>query len=866
MASALIGVSCAIAWSSEGGAWLLTTEGKRIEAPVTCLGNGQFRVGETTLGLDAIAQVHLREIKPATEFILPPDPPVGSTAGGLPEGWSSVDIGRARQPGSATYTVENANDTNRAGIFQFKTVSLGLYGRADSCQFVHRSMAGDGQLIAQVLSASPTERSAISGIMIRASLDPGAPRVAMGITTGDGGLFHYRERPGIDSRIKKLREGKAPGWVKIERRGKVFHGFYSADGKNWELLESVTLPVSGEVRAGLFAASHRENLANTSRVAHVHVLTQLSRNNETRVLLYEGSTLAGELENSVAPRFVISRNQQKFSLTTNQVARLLFRALPEAAEERLRYARSGYFTRRGDYQEAVWQGIEQGLLKFRVRQNLQSLMPGVEVAAVFLKDFLVGSARFEVRTIRGDIFYVSQIQWQGKNARIEIPEVGEIVIPADELAHVRQLGALGGTQPAANDAGKTASASRVETRAGKVIAGQLRFTSDGVALKLGGTTEQTLRWNDILNFSREPGQEQTGSELARLSPDWQANDMGHLFIRGTHQWSGSNLVMLSGGNDFHRNRDSLYYMWKSLEGNGEVTVCLRDLQGANDTDRAGVMIRERLDSGARTWFAGQTLKRGLGLFRRSSPVGSLDNGATRESTAPVWLKIERDGRNLNAFFSHDGKKWSELGSDSLEMTTRIYVGIAVTSQSPQTMARAVFTDLSAASFSAVTFKPRLQLVSGTEIPGTIIAADDTLIKFAPEDGLERTIPQSAVARLVFQPLTGELASSLVPGRAGVLLRNGDFMEAEFRSLEKDQIKVSSTIFGLRIFKIADEAMALVLRDVVTVPNAAQFRLADDSCYRTKDYQFQDGQLLVRESSLGEVKIPMKNLRGFQRGQ
>ena len=98
---------------------------------------------------------------------------------------------------------------------------------------------------------------------------------------------------------------------------------------------------------------------------------------------------------------------------------------------------------------------------------------------------------------------------------------------------------------------------------------------------------------------------------------------------------------------------------------------------------------------------------------------------------------------------------------------------------------------------------------GSRIASNVVSADDSAVKFTEGTYPER-VSTVNVARIVMRPVPVKHRITCDPG--DVLLRNGDFIEGEFRSLKEDWLVVDSVIFGVKVYGL-DEVMALVLAKV-----------------------------------------------------
>jgi hypothetical protein len=103
-----------------------------------------------------------------------------------------------------------------------------------------------------------------AGVMIRQTLDPDSAFAAVYVT-GDSGV-HYQARlramieatGDTDVATAEQTALREPAWIKIERTGDQFSGYYSTDGVNWTAMSwnPQTLVVAGPVYIGLAVTSH----------------------------------------------------------------------------------------------------------------------------------------------------------------------------------------------------------------------------------------------------------------------------------------------------------------------------------------------------------------------------------------------------------------------------------------------------------------------------------------------------------------------------------------------------------------------------------------------------------------------------------
>jgi hypothetical protein len=109
---------------------------------------------------------------------------VGNASAALPVGWTSQDIGTtggSSEESGGTWTV-TADGTD-------------IWGNSDEFRYVYLPLAGNGQMIARVVSNGSGSNSwAKGGVMIREALYDGSKYAMMVVTgsAGGGATFHWR--------------------------------------------------------------------------------------------------------------------------------------------------------------------------------------------------------------------------------------------------------------------------------------------------------------------------------------------------------------------------------------------------------------------------------------------------------------------------------------------------------------------------------------------------------------------------------------------------------------------------------------------------------------------------------------------------
>ena len=103
----------------------------------------------------------------------------------------------------------------------------------------------------QVSSLTVAGNYSTAGIMARSSLDADSANVYMSASPVNY-RFKNRDTTGATTNIDGTGSNSYPNvWVRLQRVGNVFNGYYSSDGVNWTLFSSATVSLPATVDLGL---------------------------------------------------------------------------------------------------------------------------------------------------------------------------------------------------------------------------------------------------------------------------------------------------------------------------------------------------------------------------------------------------------------------------------------------------------------------------------------------------------------------------------------------------------------------------------------------------------------------------------------
>jgi hypothetical protein len=164
------------------------------------------------------------------------------------------------------------------GTYVVGSAGTDIYNSADQFRFVYKSLTGNGTIVAKVDSVVAADPWTKAGVMIRESLVVGSKFAAVYATPGYG--VRYQARAMTDSAATsdtavvttEQTTLKTPVWVKIERVGNTFNGYYSPDGVKWTAMswnpQTINM-VASTVYIGLAVTAHSTAAVTSAQFSNV---------------------------------------------------------------------------------------------------------------------------------------------------------------------------------------------------------------------------------------------------------------------------------------------------------------------------------------------------------------------------------------------------------------------------------------------------------------------------------------------------------------------------------------------------------------------------------------------------------------------
>lgn len=175
---------------------------------------------------------------------------------------------------------------------------------------------------------------------------------------------------------------------------------------------------------------------------------------------------------------------------------------------------------------------------------------------------------------------------------------------------------------------------------------------------------------------------------------WEARDVGAVSAPGSSSESGGTLTVHASGNDIWGNQDEFYYRYRRWTGDGTFVARVTGMSNADTWAKAGIMLRESAETGARHVFVMANGISAGGVVWRGAANGASSFAGAAYEIPQIWLKLVRTGQTFQAYQSANGVDWRALGPAlTVALPETVLAGIAVTSHADGAICTATFTDI-----------------------------------------------------------------------------------------------------------------------------------------------------------------------------
>jgi regulation of enolase protein 1 (concanavalin A-like superfamily) len=197
--------------------------------------------------------------------------------------------------------------------------------------------------------------------------------------------------------------------------------------------------------------------------------------------------------------------------------------------------------------------------------------------------------------------------------------------------------------------------------------------------------------------SEDVGEDASGTEL--LPQPWRHADIGAVTTPGTVSYDAATGTFTTSVSSapLWGTYDGLHFVYQPLSGDGTISARAIHIDDVHIYAKAGVMIREDLSPGSRHAVAFVTALSGTQTaFQRRLQTDdvTVHTGASGGPyQPPYWVRLEREGSLFSAFVSADGVDWLLIGTEVIDMSEEVYVGIITSTYDDTQVAEARFDDV-----------------------------------------------------------------------------------------------------------------------------------------------------------------------------
>ena len=176
-----------------------------------------------------------------------------------------------------------------------------------------------------------------------------------------------------------------------------------------------------------------------------------------------------------------------------------------------------------------------------------------------------------------------------------------------------------------------------------------------------------------------------------------SGDVGDPAIKGSADFNASNgeYRITGSGVNIWAKQDQFQYVWREMAGNFTVTATLRFLGQGAEHRKAGIMVRQSLDTDA-TYADVVIHGNGMPGLQWRSKRGEDTNAFDLPFDGPgkFTVKLVRTGVKIYMYIAKDGAELKEIAHTEVSFRNPILVGLAVCSHQTDASDTVVFSDVS----------------------------------------------------------------------------------------------------------------------------------------------------------------------------
>ncbi|NOY13182.1 MAG: CxxxxCH/CxxCH domain-containing protein, partial [Deltaproteobacteria bacterium] len=189
---------------------------------------------------------------------------------------------------------------------------------------------------------------------------------------------------------------------------------------------------------------------------------------------------------------------------------------------------------------------------------------------------------------------------------------------------------------------------------------------------------------------RALGGESDGFNGFALDSKWSKTDIGGDPAAAPLLVS-EKLRLYGGGLDIWGTSDIFTYLYQGgKSGDFTIDVKVESIQNTNAWAKAGIMVRQSLAANSPHAMIVITPGNGVAFQRRVLSGGTSYSTSAAGQSVPKWLRLKRSGNSFYGYYSNNGSDWVLVGSDTVNMSGTVNIGLAITSHVTGTDTNALF--------------------------------------------------------------------------------------------------------------------------------------------------------------------------------
>ncbi|MDQ6676439.1 MAG: hypothetical protein M3Z09_03990 [Acidobacteriota bacterium] len=174
-----------------------------------------------------------------------------------------------------------------------------------------------------------------------------------------------------------------------------------------------------------------------------------------------------------------------------------------------------------------------------------------------------------------------------------------------------------------------------------------------------------------------------------------SGDVGNPAIKGSTEFSKGQYRITGSGANIWGKQDQFQYVWREIPGNFTITATMRFLGQGAEHRKAGIMVRQSLDTDA---AYADVVIHGSGMpgLQWRSKQGEETNAFDLPFDGPGTFKVKmvRTGVRIYMYIAKDDAEIKEIAHTEISLRNPVLAGLAVCSHKADASDTVIFSDVS----------------------------------------------------------------------------------------------------------------------------------------------------------------------------